>query len=110
MPNHHVFEELGKRLGVSESDGFGLTERQHIDHMLQKGGLGDFESFREEKWADMQPDFETAHFLKGFAHKDGKIPLPARLDRHARRQQAAKAHGAAGAGGGDCPSSLIMST
>ncbi|MBU4530079.1 MAG: molybdopterin oxidoreductase family protein [Hoeflea sp.] len=73
MPNHHVFEELGRRLGVSECDGFGLTERQHIDHMLQKRGLGDFDSFREEKWADMQPDFETAHFLNGFAHKDGKF-------------------------------------
>ncbi|MDZ7600828.1 MAG: molybdopterin oxidoreductase family protein [Hoeflea sp.] len=73
MPNHHVIEELGKRLGVGDHDGFGMTPREHIDHMLGKRGLGDFLSFREEKWADMQPDFETAHFLKGFAHKDGKF-------------------------------------
>tara|TARA_R110002020_G_scaffold18931_31_gene65557 strand:+ start:650 stop:2788 length:2139 start_codon:yes stop_codon:yes gene_type:complete len=71
--NHHVIEELGKRLGVSDREGFGLTERAHIDHMLGKRGLGDFDSFKEEKWADMQPDFDTAHFLKGFAHKDGKF-------------------------------------
>jgi anaerobic selenocysteine-containing dehydrogenase len=32
-------EELGKRLGVADREGFGLTERQHIDMMLQKRGL-----------------------------------------------------------------------
>jgi anaerobic selenocysteine-containing dehydrogenase len=72
MSNHHVIEELGKRLGVADREGFGLTERQHIDIMLQKRGLGDFDSFKADKWADVQSDFETAHFLTGFAHKDGK--------------------------------------
>jgi anaerobic selenocysteine-containing dehydrogenase len=72
MSNHHVVEELGKRLGVADREGFGLTERQHIDMMLQKRGLGDFNSFKADKWADVQSDFETAHFLTGFAHKDGK--------------------------------------
>jgi len=72
-PNHYVIEELAKRLGVSDHEGFGLTEREHIDHMLQKRGLGDFDSFKADKWVDLQPDFETAHFLNGFAHKDGKF-------------------------------------
>ena len=95
----------------AKATAFGLTERQHIDHMLQKGGpLGDFESFREEKWADMQPDFETAHFLKGFAHKDGKFRFQPDWTGTARRQQAAKAHGAAGARGATARVSLIMST
>ncbi|PWW03342.1 anaerobic selenocysteine-containing dehydrogenase [Hoeflea marina] len=70
--NHYVYEELGKRLGVSGCQGFGMSERQHIDRMLEKRGLGDFESFEAEKWADLQPDFRTAHFLDGFGHKDGK--------------------------------------
>ena len=72
-PNHDVIEDLGKRLGVGGHDGFGLTPRQHIDWMLKKRGLGDFDSFEAGKWADLQPDFETAHFLKGFGHKDGKF-------------------------------------
>ncbi|WP_417425981.1 molybdopterin-containing oxidoreductase family protein [Hoeflea sp.] len=70
--NHYVIEELAKRLGVGDHEGFGLTERQHIDYMLQKRGLGDFDSFKADKWVDLQPDFETSHFLGGFGHKDGK--------------------------------------
>ena len=65
--NHFVIEELAKRLGVADMPGFGLTEQQHIDFMLGKRGLGDFASFKEEKWADVQPDFETSHFINGFA-------------------------------------------
>ncbi len=41
--------------------------------MLGKRGYGDFESLKEAKWLDVQPDFETAHFLKGFGHPDGKF-------------------------------------
>ncbi|WP_322990670.1 molybdopterin-dependent oxidoreductase, partial [Hoeflea sp.] len=70
--NHYVIEELAKRLGVGDHEGFGLTEREHIDYMLQKRGLGDFDSFKADKWVDLQPDFETSHFLGGFGHKDGK--------------------------------------
>jgi anaerobic selenocysteine-containing dehydrogenase len=70
--NHFVIEELAKRLGVAHLPGFGLTEREHIDRMLEKRGLGTFESFARDRWADMQPDFETAHFLGGFGHSDGK--------------------------------------
>ena len=71
--NHFVIEELGKRLGVAHMPGFGLTERDHIDKMLGKRGLGTFETFREQRWADMQPDFDTAHFLNGFGHAGGKF-------------------------------------
>lgn len=71
--NHYVIEGLGERLGVSGHDGFGLSEREHIDWMLGKRGLGDFDSLQADKWVDLQPDFETAHFLKGFGHKDGKF-------------------------------------
>jgi anaerobic selenocysteine-containing dehydrogenase len=71
--NHFVIEELAKRLGVSDMPGFGLTEQQHIDFMLGRRGLGDFASFKADKWVDVQPDFETSHYLGGFAHKDGKF-------------------------------------
>lgn len=70
--NHYVIEELGKRLGVARMPGFGLTEREHIDIMLAKRGLS-FEALRAQRWVDLQPDFETAHFLKGFGHPDGKF-------------------------------------
>jgi len=71
--NHFVIEELAKRLGVSHLPGFGMTEREHIDVMLEKKGLGAFDTFREEKWADLQPPFEEAHYLNGFGHADKKF-------------------------------------
>ena len=71
--NHYVIEELAKRLGVADRPGFGMTQREHIDIMLEKKGLGTFDSFREQRWADLQPEFETAHFLNGFGHPDGKF-------------------------------------
>jgi anaerobic selenocysteine-containing dehydrogenase len=70
--NHFVIEELAKRLGVSHLPGFGMTEREHIDVMLAKKELGTFDTFREQRWADLQPPFEEAHYLDGFGHADGK--------------------------------------
>ncbi|TDH38919.1 molybdopterin oxidoreductase family protein [Pseudohoeflea suaedae] len=70
--NLYVIEELAKRLGVADREGFGLTAREHVDRMLEARGLGNFETFAEERWADVQPDFETSHFLNGFGHPDGK--------------------------------------
>jgi anaerobic selenocysteine-containing dehydrogenase len=35
--------------------------------------LGTFATFREEKWTDLQPAFEDAHFLNGFGHADKKF-------------------------------------
>jgi anaerobic selenocysteine-containing dehydrogenase len=70
--NHFVIEELGKRLGVSHLPGFGLTEREHIDIMLARRGLS-FEALEAQRWVDLQPAFEDAHFLKGFGHPDGKF-------------------------------------
>ncbi|MCO5057917.1 MAG: molybdopterin oxidoreductase family protein [Rhizobiaceae bacterium] len=70
--NHYVIEELARRLGVAHLPGFGMSEREHIERMLDRKGLGTFESFREERWADLQPDFSEAHFIGGFGHPDGK--------------------------------------
>lgn len=71
--NLFVIEELARRLGVADRPGFGLTERQHIDVLLGKRGLGTFETFEEQRWVDLQPDFDTAHYRTGFGHPDGKF-------------------------------------
>jgi anaerobic selenocysteine-containing dehydrogenase len=72
-PNLYVIEELAKRLGVAHMPGFGMTAREHIDVMLARRGLGDFDSFRAGRWADLQPPFERAHYISGFGHPDGKF-------------------------------------
>lgn len=70
--NLFVIEELAKRLGVSGRPGFGLSEREHITRMLPFYQI-DFDGLKEERWIDCQPDFETAHFLKGFSFPDGRF-------------------------------------
>ncbi|MFN7101596.1 MAG: molybdopterin-dependent oxidoreductase [Pseudorhizobium sp.] len=71
--NLFVIEELAKRLGVSDYPGFGLTEREHIDGMLAASGWPGYETLALERWIDAQPDFETAHYLKGFGYPDGRF-------------------------------------
>ncbi|MEX0408455.1 molybdopterin oxidoreductase family protein [Aquibium sp. LZ166] len=71
--NLFVIEELAKRLGVADRPGFGMSAREHIEIMLGRRDLGTFDTFREERWADLQPDFETAHYVSGFGHPDGKF-------------------------------------
>lgn len=70
--NHYVIEELAKRLGVAHLPGFGLSEREHIDIMLARRGLS-FEALKAQRWVDLQPPFEEAHFLNGFGHPDGRF-------------------------------------
>ncbi len=70
--NLHVIEELAKRLGVADRPGFGMDERQHIDTMLARHGSS-YEELKRDRWLDVQPDFDTAHYLKGFGHADGKF-------------------------------------
>ena len=70
--NLYVIEELAKRLGVADRPGFGLSEREHIDTMLFRHGSS-YEALQRDRWLDVQPDFDTAHYLKGFGHADGKF-------------------------------------
>ena len=72
-PNLYVIEELASRLGVAHMPGFGMSAREHIDVMLARRGLGDFDSFRAGRWADLQPPFEQAHYISGFGHPDGRF-------------------------------------
>ncbi|MDQ0454114.1 molybdopterin-containing oxidoreductase family protein [Rhizobium paknamense] len=71
--NLFVIEELAKRLGVADRPGFGLSARDHIEHILAASGRPDLSFFEAEKWLDCQPAFEEAHYLNGFAHPDGKF-------------------------------------
>lgn len=70
--NHDVIVGLAKRVGA-EHRGFGMTPREIIDWTLQKSGWGTLENLERERWIDCQPDFETAHYTKGFAWPDGKF-------------------------------------
>jgi anaerobic selenocysteine-containing dehydrogenase len=70
--NHEVICALGKRLGA-EHPGFHMTPRELIDGTLRKSGWGTLEELEASRWIDCQPDFATAHYLKGFAYPDGKF-------------------------------------
>jgi anaerobic selenocysteine-containing dehydrogenase len=63
---------LAKRLGATHP-GFDMTAREIVDSTLRKSGWGTLDELEEKKWIDCQPDFETAHYLKGFAYPDGKF-------------------------------------
>src|SRR5277367_6612496 len=70
--NHEVICGLAKRLGA-EHPGFGMTPRELIDATLQKSKRGTLAEIEANRWIDCQTDFETAHYLKGFAYPDGKF-------------------------------------
>ncbi len=70
--NHEVLTDLAARLGA-EHEGFHMTPREIIAETLKASGRRDFEALDSENWFDVQPDFETAHFIKGFGHPDGKF-------------------------------------
>ena len=71
--NHEVICALAKRLGAAEHPAFEMTALELIDATLRASGYPDVETLRERKWIDVQPDFETAHYLNGFANPDGKF-------------------------------------
>ncbi len=70
--NHFVHVELARRLGI-EHPGFGMSAREHVDWMLRASGYGTVDELEADRWSDLQPDFETAHYLKGFGYPDGKF-------------------------------------
>ena len=69
--NHEVLGDLARRVGARH-DGFAKTPRELIDRTLKDSGRRGFDDLDAENWFDVQTDFETSHFLKGFAHADGK--------------------------------------
>jgi anaerobic selenocysteine-containing dehydrogenase len=70
--NHEVLQGLARRVGARHR-GFEMTAREIIDWTLKASGWGDIEQLEAARWIDCQPDFETAHYLTGFAYPDGKF-------------------------------------
>ena len=69
--NHEVICGLAKRLGA-EHPGFEMSALEIIDWTLKASGYPDLAQMREIRWLDCQPDFDTSHYVNGFAHTDGK--------------------------------------
>jgi anaerobic selenocysteine-containing dehydrogenase len=70
--NHEVICALARRLGA-EHPGFDMTEWELIDQLMTASGWDGAARLKEQHWIDCQPDFETSHYLTGFAHADGKF-------------------------------------
>ncbi|WP_448187359.1 molybdopterin-containing oxidoreductase family protein [Azospirillum sp. sgz301742] len=72
-PNHAVIAALAARLGVDHHPGFRMTEREVIDATLRRSGWGTLEALEAARFHDVQPDFETAHYVDGFGWPDGRF-------------------------------------
>ncbi|BAT60949.1 putative dimethyl sulfoxide reductase chain YnfE precursor [Variibacter gotjawalensis] len=70
--NHDVICALAKRLGA-EHRGFTMSPRELINETLQISQWGSLAELEAKRWVDAQPDFDTAHYTKGFAYPDGKF-------------------------------------
>ena len=70
--NHEVISEIAKRVGAVHK-GFDMSSREIIDETLMKSHRPSLELLDTENWVDIQPDFETAHFITGFGHPDKKF-------------------------------------
>lgn len=70
--NHDLLSGLATRLGASHP-GFAMSARELVDWTLKASGWPGVERLEAERWFDCQADFETAHFLKGFGHADGRF-------------------------------------
>jgi anaerobic selenocysteine-containing dehydrogenase len=70
--NHDVICALAARLGAKHP-GFDMSARELIDWTLQNSGWGTLADLERSRWIDCQPDFDTAHYTKGFAWPGGKF-------------------------------------
>jgi anaerobic selenocysteine-containing dehydrogenase len=70
--NHDVIVGLAQRVGAKHR-GFDMTPAEIIDWTLQNSGWGTLEELRAKRYVDVQPDFEMAHYVKGFGYPDGKF-------------------------------------
>jgi anaerobic selenocysteine-containing dehydrogenase len=70
--NHEVLAGLARRVGA-DHPGFDMSARELIDWTLQKSGWGTLGELEAKRWIDCQPDFDTAHYARGFNWPDGKF-------------------------------------
>ncbi len=74
--NHEVIAAIAERVGA-EHPAFSMSPREIIDWTLRASGYGDLPSLEAQRWLDLQPPFEEAHFLDGFGFPDGKFRFSA---------------------------------
>jgi anaerobic selenocysteine-containing dehydrogenase len=70
--NHEVICAIAKRVGAKHP-GFEKSPQELIDSAMQESGWGAYEALAAQNWRDVQPSFEDAHFVNGFAWPDGKF-------------------------------------
>ncbi len=70
--NHEVLCALAERLGL-DHPGFRMSAWELIDHTLRASGYEGAEAVHAKGWVDCALPFETAHFLDGFGHPDGRF-------------------------------------
>lgn len=75
--NIFVINEIARRVDSKPHPGFDISARDHIDWLLRNSNYGTLADLEAGKWIDLQPDFETAHYLNGFGHADGKFHFKA---------------------------------
>ncbi len=70
--NHELICALAGALGA-QHPGFHMSPRDLIETILSESGHPGLEVLAHKNWVDVQPDFDTAHYTKGFAWPDGKF-------------------------------------
>ena len=70
--NHEVLQGLASRLGARHP-GFEMTAMEIIDATLRASGRPDAATVLRERWVDVMPGFEEAHFLTGFPQPEGRF-------------------------------------
>jgi anaerobic selenocysteine-containing dehydrogenase len=70
--NHDVIVGLARRVGAVHR-GFDMSPDEIIDWTLRNSQHGTLEDLKAERYIDVQPDFETAHYIKGFGYPDGRF-------------------------------------
>jgi anaerobic selenocysteine-containing dehydrogenase len=70
--NHEVICALAARIGA-QHPGFAMSARELIDWTLRHSGWGTLAELEARRWIDCQPDFDTSHYVRGFAWPDGKF-------------------------------------
>ena len=74
--NHKLINTLSRKMGTEKKE-FSYSEEELIDRTLKLSNLGDLKELKRKKFLDLQPDFETSHFINGFGHKDKKFHITA---------------------------------
>jgi anaerobic selenocysteine-containing dehydrogenase len=72
LSNHELVQALARRLGAKHP-GFEMTAMEIVDATLKASGWPDAETVLRERWIDVMPKFEDAHFLNGFPQPDKRF-------------------------------------